>query len=94
MEYHQLGYGNNSTKVRRSPLRLPIDVFYNNDTHQIEVTSDDEVSAQVFLCDENGNTLDYSPSINAVLDVPSNYNGPIIIRIEGDDWIAIGKIAI
>lgn len=94
MEYHQLGYGNNSTKVCRSPLRLPIDVFYNNDTHQIEVTSDDEVSAQVFLCDENGNTLDYSPSINAVLDVPSNYNGLIIIRIEGDDWIAIGKIAI
>ena len=94
MEYHQLGQGTQSTTVRRSPSRLPVDVFYNNETHQIEVTSSDEVSAQVFLCDKNGNTLDYSPCINAVLDVPHNYNGIIIIRIDSANWIATGKIAI
>ena len=94
MEYHQLGQGTQSTTVRRSPLRLPADVFYNNETHQVEVMSSDELSAQVFLCDENGNTLDYSPCINAVMDIPSNYSGLIIIRIEGEDWIATGKIAI
>lgn len=94
MEYHQIGYGNKSTTVRRSPLRLPIDVYYNTETHQIEVVGDEELAAQVFLCDENGNTLDYSPYINAVLNVSSNYNGLIIIRIEGEDWIATGKIAI
>lgn len=80
--------------IHRSPMLLPVDVFYNTETHQIEVTSDDEMSAQVLICDENGNTLDYSPCINAVLDIPSNHDGLIIIRIEGDDWIAIGKIAI
>ena len=80
--------------IHRSPMLLPVDVFYNTETHQIEVTSGDEVSAQVFLCDKNGNTLDYSPCINAVLDVPSNYNGIIIIRIDSENWIATGKIAI
>ena len=94
MEYHQLGQGIQSTTVRRSPLRLPVDVFYDNETHQIEIMGDDEVSAQVFLCDENGNTLDYSPCINAMLDVPSNYNGLIIIRIDSENWIATGKVAI
>lgn len=94
MEYHQLGQGIQSTTVRRSPLRLPVDVFYDNGTHQIETKGADEVSAQIFLCDENGNTLDYSPCVNAVLDVPSSYNGLIIIQIEGEDWIATGKIAV
>lgn len=94
MEYHQLGYGNKSTTVRRSPMQFPIDVFYDNETHQIEIVGDEELAAQVFLCDENGNALDYSPCINAVLDIPSNYSGLIIIRIEGEDWIATGKIAI
>ncbi len=94
MELYKLGQGTQSTTVRRSPLQLPFEVFYDSETRQVEVTSGDEVSAQVFLCDDNGNTLDYSPYINAVLDVPSNYNGLIIIRIEGEDWIATGKITI
>ena len=94
MDLAKRGRSDKCTTVRRSPMQCPIDVFYDNETHQIEIMGDDEVSAQVFLCDENGNTLDYSPSINVVLDVPSNYNGLLIIRIEGEDWIAIGKIAI
>lgn len=94
MDLAKRGRSDKCTTVRRSPMQCPIDVFYDNETHQIEIMGGDEVSAQVFLCDENGNTLDYSPSINAVLDVPSNYNGLLIIRIEGEDWIAIGKIAI
>ncbi len=94
MEIYKLGQGTQSTTVRRSPMQFPIDVFYDNETHQIEIVGDEELAAQVFLCDENGNTLDYSHCINAVLDIPSNYSGLIIIRIEGEDWIATGKIAI
>lgn len=94
MDIYKRGRSDKSTTVRRSPIQLPIEVFYDSETHQIEVTGDDEVSAQVFVCDESGNTLDYSPCINTVLDVPSTYDGLIIIRIEGEDWIATGKIAI
>lgn len=94
MDISKRGRRDKSTTVRRSPMLFPIDVFYDNGTHQIEVIGDEELVAQVFLCDENGNTLDYSPCINAVLDVPSNYTDLIIIRIECEDWIATGEIAI
>ncbi len=92
MDFFKYGRSDKSTTVRRSPMRLPIDVFYENETHQIEVAGDEEMVAQIFLCDENGNTLDYSPCINAVLDIPCNYNGLIIIRIESEEWVATGKI--
>lgn len=94
MTIYRKGHVEKNTTVHRSPMLLPIDVFYDNETHQIEIVGDEELAAQVFLCDENGNTLDYSPCINAVMDIPSNYSGLIIIRIEGEDWIATGKIAI
>ena len=35
----------------------------------------------LFLCDINGNTLDYSHCINTVLDIPYRYSGIIILRI-------------
>lgn len=88
------GHVEKNTAVHRSPMLLPVNVFYDSDAHQIEVTGDDEVVAQIFLCDENGNVLDYSPSINAVLQIPSNYSGVIIIRIENEDWSATGEIAV
>ncbi len=94
MTIYRKGHVEKNTTVHRSPMLLPIDVFYDNEAHQIEVAGDEELASKVFLCDENGNTLDYSPCINAVLDIPSNYSGLIIIRIEGEDWIATGKIAI
>lgn len=94
MTIYRKGHVEKSTTVHRSPMLLPIEVFYDNATHQIEVVSDEELSAQVLLCDENGNTLDYSPCINAVLDIPDNCDGLIIIRIEGEDWIATGEISI
>lgn len=94
MDFTKRGRSDNATTVRPSPMLSPIDVLYDNETKQIEVVSDEELVAQVFLCDENGNTVDYSPCINVVLDAPSNYNGLIFIRIEGEDWIATGKIAL
>lgn len=94
MDISKRGRRDSCTTVRRSPMRFPIDVFYDNEAHQIKVVGDKELVAEVFLCDENGNTLDYSPCINAVLDVPNNYTGLIIIRIECEDWIATGEIAI
>lgn len=94
MTIYRKGHVEKNTTVHRSPMLLPIDVFYDNEAHQIEVAGDEELAAKVFLCDENGNTLDYSPCINAVLYVPSNHKGLLIIRIEGEDWIATGKILV
>ena len=70
-----------STTVCRSPMRISIDVYYDDELRQIEISSDVGVEVQLFLCDINGNTLDYSHCINTVLDIPYRYSGIIILRI-------------
>ena len=56
-----------STTVCRSPMRNSIDVYYDDELRQIEISSDVGVEVQLFLCDINGNTLDYSHCINTVI---------------------------
>lgn len=94
MEKWQTGNVDGSTTVRRSPMRIPIDVYYDDELRQIEISGDEGVEVQIFLCDINGNTLDYSYCINTVLDIPYSYSGIIILRIESEEWIATGKITI
>lgn len=88
------GGENKNTTVHRAPGKLPIEVVYDNETRQVEVSGDEEMAAQVYLCDENGNTLDSANSVNAVLNVPETYSGLLIIRVESAEWIATGKIAV
>ena len=94
MSNYKKGNVDKSTTVRRSPMQLPIEVLYDNESLQIEISCNDDLDAQVYLCDENGNILDYSTCLNTVLNVPDNYSGVLIIRIESEDWIATGEIAI
>ena len=94
MEKWQTGNVDGSTTVRRSPMRIPIDVYYDDELRQIEIFGDEDVEVQIFLCDINGNTLDYSHCINTVLDIPYSYSGILILRIESEAWIATGRIII
>lgn len=82
------------TKVRRTPTHLPLDVFYCNETRQVEVSCVEEVEAQVFLYDENGNVLDCSPYINVMLNVSCDYRGIITIFIDSEYWVATGEIVV
>lgn len=94
MEIHHRSIPEKNMSVNRAPMRLPIEVVYDSDMHQIEVIGDEEMEGQIFLCDKNGNALDYSPCINAVLNIPYNYSGLIVLRIESEEWIATGKIIV
>ena len=94
MDFYKSGHANKSTTVHRSPMRIPIDVYYDDELRQIEISGDERVEVQIFLCDINGNTLDYSHCINTVLDIPYSYSGIIILRIESEEWIATGRIII
>ena len=94
MEYRKSGRSTQSTTVRRAPMQLPIEVVFDSENRQVEISCNDDLEAQVYLCEENGNILDYSSCLNSVLNVPDNYSGVLIIRIESDDWIATGEIII
>ena len=92
IESYQTGHVDKSTAVRRSSMRIPIDIYYDEELRQIDIFSDEDINVQIYLYNEKGNIIAYSPTINTTLDVPDGYNGLIFIRIEGDNWVAIGKI--
>lgn len=93
IEYYQTGHVDKSTTVRHSPIKTPIDVYYDNELHQIEILGGKNMNVQIYLYDDKGNTLAYSPGIT-ILDTPQNYSGIITICIDGEGWTATGKINI
>lgn len=94
MEKWQTGNVDGSTTVRRSPMRIPIDVYYDDELRQIEISGSVDIDVQIVLCDENGNIIAYSSITNTTLDIPEDYNGRISISIECDNWVATGYITI
>lgn len=94
IENYQTGHVDRSTTVRRSPMKISIDVYYDDELRQIEISSDVNMNVQIYLCDENGNTITSSPTINTIMGIPDGYSGLISIKIEGEGWIATGKIIV
>lgn len=94
IEIYQSGHIDRGTVVKRSPMRIPIDVYYDDELRQIEFSSVEDLDVQVYLYDENGNTITYSPTINTTLNVSDGYSGMVSIRIDGKGWIATGMIVV
>lgn len=92
MEHWQTSNVDGSTTVRRSLMRIPIDVYYDDDLRQIEIYGEEDMDVQIYLRDENGNTITYSSTINTILDVPDGYSGLLYIWIESENWIFTGKL--
>ena len=92
MEHLQTSNVDGSTTVRRSLMRIPIDVYYDDDLRQIEIYGEEDMDVQIYLRDENGNTITYSSTINTILDVPDGYSGLLYIWIESENWIFTGKL--
>lgn len=93
LDHYFTGHVDRSKPIRRSPMQIPIDVYYDEELRQIEICSDEDMNVQIYLCDENGNAIACSSTINTILDVPDGYSGLLFIRIEGDNWVAIGRIS-
>lgn len=92
MEIHYRSVPGKNMSVNRAPMRLPIEVVYDSDTHKIEVTGNESMDAEVFLYDANGSLENYSSSLNTEFTVlnPGIYN----IQIQGNGWYAEGEIEI
>ncbi|MBD5190201.1 MAG: hypothetical protein HDS95_07990 [Bacteroidales bacterium] len=77
-------------KSPRAPMRLPIDVVFDNETMTIQVSCVSNLEGEVFLYNASNELEDYSPCLNAILTLSnSNYH---TILIEGDGWSATGVI--
>lgn len=92
MQFHRRINPENTRDVNRAPMRLPIEVVYDSDTHKIEVIGDESMEAEVSLYNANGSLENYSSLLNTEFTVLTP--GIYIIQIEGEGWYAEGEIEI
>lgn len=88
------GHDTKITTVKRTPRYVPIEVTYDDTTHVIEVTSEEDIEAEVYVKTEEGDILGYSSCLNTIFNLPADIRGLLTISIEGDDWTAVGEIEI
>lgn len=92
MEIHHKSIPEKNMSVNRAPMRLPIEVIYDSDTHKIQVKGNESIEAEVFLYNANGTIENYSAVLNT--DFTVSIPGKYIIQIQGDDWYAEGAIEV
>lgn len=91
MRVHQSGSSDLNTEIERSPLSLPLAVYYDSETYIFEIWCDnDNIQAEVYVYDKSGNVEAYSPYMNVALTLTSS--GSHSILIVGDGWEAEGEL--
>ena len=88
------GHDTKITTVKRTPVYMPLEVTYDDNTHVIEIKSEGDIEAEVYMKTEEGDILGYSSCLNTTLNLPVDYRGLLTISIEGADWTAVGEIEI
>lgn len=82
------------TTPHRTPVYLPIEVFYDDEANQVEVIGEYNRPLQIYTVDENLDIIGYSTTLNTIFDMPMGYHGLIVVRIVCDNWVATGKTEI
>lgn len=90
MEFHRKINPGKNMQVNRAPMRMPIEVVYDSDTHNIKVTGEKGIEAEVFLYNANGVLESHSSTLNAEFSVLESDTYTILIQGEG--WYAEGEI--
>ena len=90
MEFHRKINPGKNMQVNRAPMRMPIEVVYDSDTHNIKVTGEKGIEAVVFLYNTNGVLESHSSTLNAEFSVLES--GTYVILIQGECWYAEGEI--
>ncbi len=89
------GYKGNSQKtdqpiLHRTPMSMPIDVVFDNETMTVEVSCASDLEGEVYLYNSSEELEDYSPCLNSILSVTNSDFHTILIV--GDGWSASGVI--
>ena len=94
IEYYKKQHNKKENTIHRSPMRLPLEIYYDDMVRQLMIERKSNVNFHMFIYDKNENPLPFSNITNDTLSLPDNYHGKTYIRIEGEDWIGIGIIEI
>jgi len=92
MEFHRKINPGKNMQVNRTPMRLPIEVVYDTDSHKIQVIGDELTDAEVFLYNADGTLVSSSSKLNT--DFTGLTSGTYSILIQAREWYAKGEIEI
>lgn len=92
MEFHRKINPGKNMQVNRAPMRLPIEVVYDTDTHKIQVIGDEFTKVEVFLYKADGTLENCSSKLNT--EFTGLTSGTYSILIQGKEWNAEGEIEI
>lgn len=90
MDVHRKSIPQKNSGVHRSPMHLSFEVFYDTETHIVEVYGDEAMDAEVFIYNASGDIVNYSSSLNTELTIPAS--GIYTLQIESEGWYAVGVI--
>ena len=90
MEFHRKINPGKNMQVNRAPMRLPIEVVYDTDSHKIQVIGDELTEAEVFLYNADGTLESRSSKLNT--DFTGLTYDTYSILIQGKEWYAEGII--
>lgn len=94
MQLKKRGHPDNSAVVHRSPMAVPVDVFYNPDLLQISIEGEETLDMETYVYDSEGVCIGYSSSANSTIDLPESAVGIISIVVESEGWYATGEISL
>lgn len=84
--------GNKNLGGNKSPMRLPVDLFYDSDTRVLSVETDGSLEGAVYVFDWSGNLADSSDSLNCSFILGGK--GVYIVRLTGAHWTGSATIAV
>lgn len=90
LEVHQ-NNNNSSHSVHRTPVRINIEVFYDSESHTIEILNNGNSEGETFLY-LNDNLIEYVAEINTSFYISAS--GQYKIEIVTDNWTAIGYLSL
>ena len=90
MDFHRKINPGKNMQVNRAPMRLPIEVVYDTDSHKIQVIGDELTEAEVFLYNADGTLESRSSKLNT--DFTGLTYDTYSILIQGKEWYAEGII--
>lgn len=81
----------NTPTILHAPMRINIDVYYNNENGVLEIFYDEEATGEVFLY-LNENIIGYDSDINNSFQI--SVSGFYKIEIISETWVATGYLKI
>lgn len=88
------GHPVKNTTVKRAPIQINVDVYYNASERTVSIESGEDVEAQVYITSSYGEIFAFSSQLNSTLSIPSDYTGILGISIETATWSAEGELEI